>query len=64
MRWRKGDCKIPGTRREGEVKRMRREGAGRMRRYCGGFAVSAGVGVVKRVRAVDLRVGRRLPACR
>jgi hypothetical protein len=33
MRSRKCDWRIPGTRREGEVKRMRREGAGRTRRY-------------------------------
>ena len=33
MRSRKRDCRIPGTRREGETKRMRREGAGRRRRY-------------------------------
>jgi hypothetical protein len=34
MRSRKRDCKIPGTRREGEVKRIRREGAGRRSMYC------------------------------
>jgi hypothetical protein len=33
IRSRKGDCRIPGTRSEGEEKRMRREGAGRTRRY-------------------------------
>ena len=34
MRDRNGDWSIPGTRNEGEVKRIRSEGAGRTSRYC------------------------------
>jgi hypothetical protein len=33
MRLRNGDCRIPGTRRDGDVKRIRRDGAGRIKRY-------------------------------
>jgi len=37
MRSRNCDCRMPGTRREGDVKRILSEGAGRMRRYCNGL---------------------------
>lgn len=34
IRCRKGDCNIPGTRSDGEVNRILKDGAGRMSRYC------------------------------
>lgn len=33
MRLRKGDCRIPGTRRDGDVNKIRSEGAGRISTY-------------------------------
>lgn len=39
MRARKGDCRMPGTRREGDVNRMRSDGAGLTSRYCGSVSI-------------------------